>query len=865
MVIMSLQHIFHRLNGRALPVIVCLGLLIGYGFPAYAAQVDETWDGGSGGWAAGSWSPSLSPGYPNNGVNGNTYNIFINSGGAVSLDVSPTIDNLTIASGGSVRISNGKALNIASGTGKGVVTNNGIILLYSEGYNTYFNGPGTTITGTGTLVMSNSANNFILTGINHATLTNDTPHTIVGSGSIGSVGNATTFTNLGTVTANEATPLILTAGVTNAGTLEAYGGTLRLYAAEVANHGGIIQGREGSAVEVSGGTTITGGTLAGTIAHTSGAAYLTDITNLGTYTIFNGAGTTINGTITNNGTITLGSSGSTTGLYMANALLTGTGTLSLSDSTGNVVLTGRNYARLTNDTLHTIEGSGSIGSGGHATTFTNLGTVRANQTTPLTLTAGVTNAGTLEAYGGTLRLYAAEVANHGGIIQGREGSAVEVSGGTTITGGTLAGTIAHTSGAAYLTDITNLGTYTIFNGAGTTINGTITNNGTITLGSSGSTTGLYMANALLTGTGTLSLSDSTGNVVLTGRNYARLTNDTLHTIEGSGSIGSGGHATTFTNLGTVRANQGTPLYLYGGATNNGTFEAKSGSTLVATNLTNLSGGTLTGGTYAASGTIRLPGNISVNAATILLDGAGAQLVNSSNTNALGGFASNSGVFTIKNGKNLTTVGQLSNTGTVTVGTGSSLSVGNGSAAYTQSAGATAIDGVLTAGSIILNGGTLSGNGVINAPVTSSLALAPGASPGRLTINGDYVQTAAGSLLIEIGGYVQGSEYDHLDVNGNAALAGTLKVDLWNGFAPIAGSYFDILTAGSIGGTFSDVITAGTGRSWSIAYLDGNGDSLTDTVRLYAGAPSSVPLPPSLLLLGFGLIGLIGAKRRVKKR
>jgi hypothetical protein len=462
------------------------------------------------------------------------------------------------------------------------------------------------------------------------------------------------------------------------------------------------------------------------------------------------------------------------------------------------------------------------------------------------------------------------VANHGGIIQGREGSVVELlspneSHKTRITGGTLAGTIAHTGDAVYLTDVTNLGTYTIFNGAGTTINGTITNNGTITLGSSGSTTGLYMANALLTGTGTLSLSDSTGNVVLTGRNYARLTNDTLHTIEGSGSIGSGGHATTFTNLGTVRANQGTPLYLYGGATNNGTFEAKSGSTLVATNLTNLSGGTLTGGTYAASGTIRLPGNISVNAATILLDGAGAQLVNSSNTNALGGFASNSGVFTIKNGKNLTTVGQLSNTGTVTVGTGSSLSVGNGSAAYTQSAGATAIDGVLTAGSIILNGGTLSGNGVINAPVTSSLALAPGASPGRLTINGDYVQTAAGSLLIEIGGYVQGSEYDHLDVNGNAALAGTLKVDLWNGFAPIAGSYFDILTAGSIGGTFSDVITAGTGRSWSIAYLDGNGDSLTDTVRLYAGAPSSVPLPPSLLLLGFGLIGLIGAKRRVKKR
>ena len=75
-------------------------------------------------------------------------------------------------------------------------------------------------------------------------------------------------------------------------------------------------------------------------------------------------------------------------------------------------------------------------------------------------------------------------------------------------------------------------------------------------------------------------------------------------------------------------------------------------------------------------------------------------------------------------------------------------------------------------------GVLKGSGSINGTVLNSAGtLSAGNSPGRLTINGDYTQSAAATFDAEVGGLIAGSQHDVLNVSGNAYLDGTLNVSL----------------------------------------------------------------------------------------
>jgi hypothetical protein len=107
----------------------------------------------------------------------------------------------------------------------------------------------------------------------------------------------------------------------------------------------------------------------------------------------------------------------------------------------------------------------------------------------------------------------------------------------------------------------------------------------------------------------------------------------------------------------------------------------------------------------------------------------------------------------------------------------------------------------------LQGGELRGYGRIVGHVQSSAAIDVGGQfdgIGRLEIIGDFQQTPAGTIQIDLAGPTPGTSYDQLAITGSADLAGTLAVTLSDGFQPPTGFGFDVLTYGSQTGQFSSI-------------------------------------------------------------
>jgi hypothetical protein len=160
---------------------------------------------------------------------------------------------------------------------------------------------------------------------------------------------------------------------------------------------------------------------------------------------------------------------------------------------------------------------------------------------------------------------------------------------------------------------------------------------------------------------------------------------------------------------------------------------------------------------------------------------------------------------------------FTNSGTVSLTSGSGLAVLSGN--YTQTAGSTQLaDGSLTAAGLVdLEGGVLAGTGVINADVLNNAEVDVGrpGCPGVLTITGNYTQTSGGVLVVEVGGPNPGTDFGQLAVTGRAALDGTLTVHLINGFVPNSGDGFQVLTFHSGSGTFATV--DGDGPAFTPSY------------------------------------------------
>jgi hypothetical protein len=227
------------------------------------------------------------------------------------------------------------------------------------------------------------------------------------------------------------------------------------------------------------------------------------------------------------------------------------------------------------------------------------------------------------------------------------------------------------------------------------------------------------------------------------------------------------------NQGTLTVPQSLHLNLRGASSNSGTinasgdlslFSASDGATLdnigtiaiasgrmlrdttVPLAATTFTGGTLISGTYNLTGTFQFPNAaiaaITTNAATIVLNGPNSRIINPSGGNALANFATNNGTFTILNGRNFTTAGNWSNSGSLTVG-----------------------------------------------------------AESTLTVNGTFTQTPSGSLTVQLGGTAPG-QFSQVVVTSLAMLDGTLNVTEVGAFTPAAGDTFQVMSFGSRSNDFA---------------------------------------------------------------
>jgi fibronectin-binding autotransporter adhesin len=742
-----------------------------------------------------------------------------------SLDAVPVQGNDCVLPANSVVTSDlaGVCTNFALGSGGTLTLTPGYLKVYGSNFNnqgTISVGAGSglqfpqpsvtaTISGGGTINLTNPNSN--LAGSQNSVINVD--NSIHGQGFIG----VAQFTNQSLIDANvSGAALQLHAGgnvgITNTGTVQASnGGTLQLTptgsGVPFNNTGGILQALNGSVVQLNAGYVITGGTLStsgtGTF-HETNVTTLNNLVSNANYQLINGNITILEGTITNNGSFQELQGGlQVTG----NATLKGTGVVA--GGTGQLLASNTPPAALINQS--TFQGGGTMGDSG--LTITNRGTINANDVSSNLIIAGnpITNSLLMEATGGGTLEIRNTVNNTGATIEAQTGSAVLLNTGT-INGGTLktTGTGVINSENALLDGTVNVVTNEGLlkaSGFNLTLKGTINNTGMIALGKTGGCVALEAPTAL-TGSGKVTMTSANCFFGFSATNT--LTNQ--NTIAGAGSIG-GSNPMGITNSGTILANSTSPLTIAPdatlGFTNTGKLIANKGSVLnIAGLFNNFSGTTLMGGTYSVAGTLEFQNvNIVTNAANLTLTGATAQILNSStNSSALADMAANTtaGSLSLQGGQVLSTATNFSNAGKTTVGAGSGFTVGG---SYTQTAGTTTVDGTLTAPTgLILQKGSMLGKGTLAAAVTSAASVTAGDSaskPAKLTVTGSYTQDSKGTLNISIGGTAVGS-FGQVAVSNGVSPGGTLVIKLVNGFVPVVGEMFKIVTGSAVSGQFATV-------------------------------------------------------------
>jgi hypothetical protein len=103
--------------------------------------------------------------------------------------------------------------------------------------------------------------------------------------------------------------------------------------------------------------------------------------------------------------------------------------------------------------------------------------------------------------------------------------------------------------------------------------------------------------------------------------------------------------------------------------------------------------------------------------------------------------------------------------------------------------------------LTMTGGTLKGTGTVRSVLNSGGTVAPGNSPGTLTVSSDFTQGAGGTLETELAGTAVDA-FDRLVVGGAATLGGTVNV--LPSFAAAPGDRFKVVQSDSRSGEFATV-------------------------------------------------------------
>lgn len=330
---------------------------------------------------------------------------------------------------------------------------------------------------------------------------------------------------------------------------------------------------------------------------------------------------------------------------------------------------------------------------------------------------------------------------------------------------------------------------------------------------------------------------------------------TTSTNQDSGSIVIGRNSSAYagdamSNIGEILLDGGSAAFTGpGGITNTGLIR---GDGKVANPLSNAAAGEIRA---EAGKRLKLEGSLAPNAGLISLQGGTVEF-SQALTNSSTGFITGRGTLSV-GGAGLVNNGNMAFSGGFTdvygdVTNGASAKIvtsGGGTTTFYDDVDAiTGSQMLVSPGCSVVFFGSYSGGSTGGGTVYMEGDLRPGHSPGAVEFEGDLVMGGGAALVAELAGTTPGSQYDQVTIDGQAALAGTLDVELLNGFHPHAGQTFDILNfdPANLSGEFA-----------AISLPDLGGGLAWDTSSLYTtGSIGVVPEPATLALVALGACGLL---------
>ena len=744
-----------------------------------------------------------------------------------------------------------------------------------------------TLSGGGTLVLADLYDGTystvaVVTGAGGpADLLDNAVDTIEGYGELGA--GALSFTNetSGVVAATANTLTLHTLTTRNAGVVKALAHATLVIETTVDDAGGDIVAAGGT-VQLGGegvAAVITAGTLSGsdggTVVIDSSGATLDGSVIAGNALIDVSAGSvlTVEGTLTNGGTIAIDGNQSVanaTMLIAGAATLSGAGSVTLSDLYDGTadqvaVITGSSTSDTLDNNGNTIQGYGRLGAGTLAFTNEASGVVDATANT-LTLDTGVsiiTNHGLLEATGGTLAIDSSMastgqlVAAAGGTLAlytvvNNSGSVQVLAGGRLVlAGGDVSGTgsvsvaaqgVAEVDGNSLLDGsngpLTLAGTLTVDAGAVLTVFGKVDNSGTIAIDGNASTAVaiLHVAGtARLTGGGVVNLLDVYDGTYSTVAGIAGSTgNDLLdnvdNTIAGYGIVGAGTLAITNEAAGLIDATANSLTLRASDTRNTGILEASANATLVIEAAVDGSGGHI----VAAGGTVQLGGDGTaavITAGTLSASGGGTIVVGNAGATLDAVSIAGSALVAVVAGSKLTVEGVLANSGAIAIDGNASTA-----AAILNVAGTARLTGGGTVNLLDVYGGTDSavagiagstGNDLLDN-VDNTIAGYGSLGAGTLNIVNDaagIIDATANTLTVNGGtggiinrGLLEATGTSNLELDGAVDNAGG-TIDAGSGTLLIAAASDTVQNSGVIhlaGGTITAAALSNSGT------IDGHG-------------------------------------------